>query len=413
MRVAHVLRKYNPAEWGGTETAVQRLCDGLRAHKVESVAFCPQLESDVLDDPLTRAGHSVKRFNACVPVWGISEENRRALISIGGNLLSFDLLWDLWREPKIDLVHIHTHNRLGGIGLTVSRWRNIPLVAQIHGGALDLPAATRECLDAPRRGGVEWGKLFGAPLRSRRVLECADAIITCNRTEARLLEKRYPRQRIIVQSHGVPAAEYEKDCRAAALQAFPGIAGRPVLLMAGRIDTVKNQNWVVEQSAEIFRRHSNALLVIAGSVTDPPYANAVNDSIRRLGLAQNVLLTGPLPSGDPRLIGLFQSARALLLPSLSETFGLVILEAWACGAPVISSRTSGALDLVTDGENGCLFDLAKPAEFHAAVDGMLSYPDAAARLGQAGRWLVKASYDTVTLARRVKTIYEELIQEKR
>ena len=41
MRVAHILRKYNPAEWGGTETAVQRLLDGLRAHEVDSIVYCP------------------------------------------------------------------------------------------------------------------------------------------------------------------------------------------------------------------------------------------------------------------------------------------------------------------------------------------------------------------------------------
>jgi glycosyltransferase involved in cell wall biosynthesis len=413
MQVAHVLRKYNPAEWGGTETAVQRLCDGLRAHAVESIAFCPQLESDVMDDPLTRAGHRVKRFNACVPVWGISAASRRSLVAIGGNLLSFDLLWDLWREPKVDLVHVHTQNRLGGIGLTVSRLRRIPLVAQIHGGALDLPAAARQALDAPRRGGVEWGKVFGAPLRSRRVLECADAILACNGAEAKLLRQRYPQQRIVVQPHGVPAAEYERDRRAAAQEAFPQIAGRTVLLMAGRIDTVKNQTWAVEQFAEIFLRHPNALLVVAGSVTDPPYAAALQQSVQRLGLARGVLLTGPLPSGDPRLVGLFQLARSLILPSLSETFGLVILEAWASGAPVISSRTSGALELVVDGENGCLFDLKNPREFHAAVNGVLSYPDAAARMGQAGKGLVKSKFDTVALAGRVKSLYDELIQEKR
>jgi len=412
MQVAHILRKYNPAEWGGTETAVQRLCDGLRAHDVRSLAFCPQLESDVLDDPLTRSGHRVKRFNACVPVWGISEQNRRAMVAVGGNLLSFDLMWDLWREPRVDLVHIHTGNRLGGIGLTVSRWRGIPVVAQVHGGALDLPAAAREALDAPRRGGVEWGRLFGAPLRSRRVLECVDAVIVCNNTEAELLRQKYPQQRVLVQPHGVPAHEYERDHRADARRAFPQIAGRPMFLMAGRIDKVKNQHWAVAQFAEIARRHPQALLVVAGSVTDAPYAQLLDQTIGELGLGKNILLTGPLPSGDPRLVGLFQEARALILPSLSETFGLVILEAWASGAPVISSRTSGALGLVKEGENGWLFDVAAPDGLRRAMCAALAAPETARRMGEAGRRLVKTDYDTVALAGRVKRLYDDLIRAK-
>jgi glycosyltransferase involved in cell wall biosynthesis len=244
-------------------------------------------------------------------------------------------------------------------------------------------------------------------------LECADAVVVCNRVEAQLLQERYPRQRIVLQPHGVSSADYEKDCRACAKNAFPAIVGRTVLLMAGRIDTVKNQHWVVEQFPEVLRRHPKALLVVAGSVTDPPYAAALRQTIQQLGLEQNVILTGPLPSGDPRLIGLFQQARALVLPSLSETFGLVILEAWASGTPVISSRTSGALDLVVDGDNGCLFDLKNPSEFHAAVHGVISFPAAAARMGQAGKLVVKSKYDTVTLAGRVKSLYEDLKQEKR
>src|SRR5687767_11216095 len=77
LRVAHLLRKCNPEEWGGTETAIQRLCEGLRQHEVSSVVYCPRLESGIDEDPLTRAGHSVRRFQASVPIWGISPQRRR------------------------------------------------------------------------------------------------------------------------------------------------------------------------------------------------------------------------------------------------------------------------------------------------------------------------------------------------
>src|SRR5438094_7427405 len=105
MRVVHLLRKCDPAEWGGTETAVQRLMEGLREHGVESVVFCPRVDAapergvhaaspferrgvsenpgascaanakrrerraPTLSDPLAAAGWPVRRFRACVPVW--------------------------------------------------------------------------------------------------------------------------------------------------------------------------------------------------------------------------------------------------------------------------------------------------------------------------------------------------------
>ncbi len=150
------------------------------------------------------------------------------------------------------------------------------------------------------------------------------------------------------------------------------------------------------------------LLVLAGAVTDRPYADALEERIRAEGLSRHVLLVGQLPPGDPRLVGLLQEARAVLLPSVSETFGLVILEAWAAGTPVVSSQTSGATALVEDGENGWLFDLAHPEEFHAAVGAILANPAGAAELGETGRRRVVEDYDTLVLARRMKRLYQEL-----
>jgi len=413
IRVAHVLRKYDPREWGGTETAVKRLCDGLRVHEVKSIAYAPRLTGALRSDPLASAGHRVKRFNGIVPVWGIGAEQRRALIAMGGNLISFDLIWKLANEPEIDLIHAHTQNRLGGTALTIARARGIPLVASIHGGVLDLPATAKEHLAEPLRGGFEWGKFFGAFLRSRKVLEEADAILTCNRNEARMLKEKYPNQRVIVQPHGIPAEDYAEDHRADALAAFPEIVGKRVLLMVGRIDTVKNQSWVVEQAPCIFQRYPDTVLVVAGASTDDAYLASIQAKIKQLGLQNNIIMTGGVPPQDRRLIGLFQQAIALVLPSISEPFGLVILEAWASGTPVISSRTSGGSELIQHGENGWLFDLSDPTGFHEALHEAMTKPQATKRAGELGRERVRAQFDSVVVAGQVKRLYGELIEQKR
>ncbi len=413
MQVAHLLRKYNPAEWGGTETAVKRLFDGLQHHRINSIAFCPRINPPAQRDPFTDSGFPVKRFDAFMPVWGISAEQKEALIAMGGNLMSFDAIWSLLSEKNISLIHTHTHNRLGGIALSVARLRKIPLVVTIHGGVLDLPAAAQKHLAEPLKGGIEWGKIFGLPLRSRRVLQEADAIITCNKTEAALLQKKYPQQRVIIQPHGVPAADYQKESRAKAREAFPQIVGKQLLLSVGRIDTVKNQSWLIEQASEIFAKHPDAILVLAGSCTDAAYGKSIEREIQKRGLGNQVVLTGGLPPGDPRLIGLFQEAKVLLLPSISEPFGLVILESWAAGTPVISSRTSGASDLINEGETGWLFDLNNPIKFHEILNAALANPEMTQRMGVTASALVKAKFDTNILAGAVKNLYETLIQEKR
>jgi glycosyltransferase involved in cell wall biosynthesis len=276
---------------------------------------------------------------------------------------------------------------------------------------MDLPPEMKKELNTPIRG-LEWGKVFGFLLQSRRLFPDADAVLTCNENEARLLREQYPGKRIVVQPHGVQLAVYQKDLREHALKAFRQIRDKQVLLCVGRIDPVKNQGWLIEQAPAIIQKHPCTMLVFAGPCTDEPYGETIRKRIETLGLQERVLLTGGLPSNDPRLIGLLQQAQVLLLPSKSETFGLVILEAWAAGTKVLSTRTSGACALIRDGKNGWLFDLDHPQNFHEALEQALSQTDAARRVLRSGDDEVHSRYNVGALAARMKKLYEELIEEK-
>jgi len=431
MRVIHLLRKHDPAEWGGTETAVQRLFQGLRKQGVTPVMYCPYVRGNGADTAKAgnggqtgradKNGHEpseshkgtngdIKCFKSFVPIWGISRLEKRQLISVGGNLMSFDLLPAMWREPDVALVHTHTLGRLGGIASAVARCRRLPFVVSIHGGLLDVSPALKTTFNGPAHSGFEWGKIFGLLLQSRRLIQHADAVLACNLTEAELLRKNHPGKRIEIQPHGIPMATYLQDHRAAAREAYPQIRGRDVLLSVGRIDPVKNQSWLITQAPEIFRNHPKALLVLAGACTNEAYGQSLERLVRKLGISDRVLITGGLPPEDPRLIGLMQESRAVLLPSISETFGLVLLEAWAAGSTVISSRTSGASALVRNGENGWLFDLSDPRAFHQAVSQTLLNPGLRARLAESGRELVISGYDVRSVAAQVKQLYNELIE---
>ena len=414
MKVAHVLRKYNPAEWGGTETAVKRLIDGLQANDVVPIVYAPKLQgADSSFDPIAATGCLVNRFKAFVPVCNIPEAQRQQLIAVGGNLMSFELFTQLMTETGLSVIHTHAGNRLGGIALTVAKLKRIPLIASIHGGVLDLPKKAQEFLRKPLEGGIEWGKIFGIVLRSRRVLAEADAIVTCNKREAELQQQQYPRKRVIIQPHGIPAADYAKDCREAARKAFPQIVHQKLLLVVGRIDPVKNQSWAVTQAPSILAKHPDAIIAFVGSCTDPAYGKMLEKKIQELGLEHRIILAGGLPPGDARLVGLFQEAKAVLLPSVSETFGLVILESWAAGTTVISSRTSGASDLIKHEENGWIFDLEHPNTFHQAINAVFNQPSLACRTAEAGRKLVQEKYDVNVLGAQMKRLYEELIAERK
>lgn len=424
MKTAHLLRKYVPSEWGGTETAMQQLAIGLAGRKVKSVVFCPESQDGLRGnpkepsngnavDPLTAAGCEIRPYHACLPVWGLSKVARHQAISLGGNLHSFDLPGKLTRERNVDIIHSHVVGRLGGIAQTIARRRHIPFILTIHGGVLDLSSQTLQSLKLPTRGTLEWGRILGWWWGSRRVLANADLVITCNHQEAGLLHQRYPALRIITHPHGIESGKFQIDHRETARTAFPGIRGRQVLLCVARIDVVKNQSWLIERIPQILHKHPQALIVLAGAATNQTYRDTLLRKVKALGLEKAVLFTGGLPPNDPRLLGLYQGARAMVLPSQAEPFGLVILEAWAAGTPVLASRTSGARSLIKDGENGWLFELEDAGDFHAKLDRTLTDPGQAAALRGAATRLVREKYDAHKLASEIKDIYTQLIANSR
>jgi alpha-maltose-1-phosphate synthase len=412
MRTLQLLRKYDPSEWGGTESAVSRMLHGLGEEDVESVLYCPRPRSGASGQPPAAKGCTLKYFKAHVPVWGLTAQERRQFACIGGNLFSFDLMGAMWREPRVQLIHSHTLGRLGAIADTVARRRHVPFVVTIHGGYLDLPKQLKKEFRTPERRGFDWGRLFGFLLRSRHMLEHADAILTCNPKEAALLRVRFPGKRIQVQPHGVPVEGYKSDARNLALEAWPRLRGRRLLVCVGRVDPVKNQLWLVDQVPELCKRDPTFLLVLAGPCSDESYRNLLWQRVAELGVDHAVMFTGGLPPGDPRLTGLFQLAGLAVLPSVSETFGLVLLEAWAAGAAVMASRTSGAMALVRHGENGWLFDLERPESFHEAARVALNGCGLRERFGAAGRAMVQAQYDVPVIGRRTRQLYYQLIEEK-
>ncbi|MBK8040806.1 MAG: glycosyltransferase family 4 protein [Verrucomicrobiaceae bacterium] len=409
MHIAHILRKYEPAQWGGTETAVLRLIQGLQTHGISSAVHAPKISALDASDPIRDIGAKVSRYHAFAPVLGISASQRAELTSWGGNLFSFDLFARLL-QSKADVIHSHALNRIAGIGLRVARWKKIPHVVTLHGGALDIPSEVSEKLTAPLQGGFEWGKALGAFVQSRRVLELTDAIFTCNPREAQLLQQKYPQQRIIVQPHSVPAAQYAVDHRAAALKAFPQIAGRDLIVKVARLDPAKNLPWLVRQLPDLKRRHPKAMLVLIGAGTTQSVVEELHREIERLGLQNDVLLTGGLVSGSAELIGLIQQARVFALSSTAEPFGIVILEAWAAGTPVLSSRTSGPIALIDHGRTGLLYDLETPATFHQAIDAVFNDAHLHRHLREEARAHVLAEFDVPSIAARVARVYDGLHQ---
>lgn len=374
MRIAHVLRKYDPSEWGGVETAVLQLMHGLRAAGVDNTVYAPKLAQPTqVADPFAAAGFAVRRYRATLPVLGITADERQRRLAVGGNILSLDLPARLLMDG-VDVLHAHTLNRIGGAVRVVSKVRNVPYAVSIHGGYLDLPPSVVSEMVAQGRRGFDWGKPFGLALGSRRVVDDAAAVFAVNPREAELLQEKYPHLNVECMPLSIDPKPFAQSHVETANRALAITPERKVILCVCRIHPVKNQLLLIEAVDRLRREFPDLLLVLVGGVTDASYSDALRQTVAERGLENHVRILDPLPPGQPTLVGLYQRADLFALASDAETFGLVLIEATLARTPFVASDTSGATHVAGVCESGQLFRRGDVDDFVRVARERLANP---------------------------------------
>lgn len=156
-------------------------------------------------------------------------------------------------------------------------------------------------------------------------------------------------------------------------------------LFAGRFQTQKNLFWLIDQIASLKR--SGTRPFILHFVGDGPLRDRLRDHSKNLGIEECLVWHGWVDKDGLREI--YRSADCFVNPSLYEGMPNVVLEAVACGLPVIASRVAGNDEVVRHGETGWLFDLDEPAAFLTALRTLMADPELARRMGQKGRaWVL-------------------------
>jgi D-inositol-3-phosphate glycosyltransferase len=185
----------------------------------------------------------------------------------------------------------------------------------------------------------------------------------------------------------------------------------PLLLFVGRIQPLKGADVAVRALAEL-TSFPDAHLVIVGGPSGPrgtDHLAHVEALVARSGVAARVHLVAPQP--HELLSTYYRAADVCVVPSRSESFGLVALEAAACGTPVVAAAVGGLTTLVDHGRTGYLVEDPTPGQFAEAVARVLGSPDVAARLATAA--VVRARrYTWTEAAALLRTTYEELTAER-
>ncbi len=407
MKTVQLPRRFVRHVWGGTETVVLETSKRLPDSGHETEIFCLDAMAKEPDDSMD--GVPIRRFPYFYPYLGLASEAKQALDGKGGNAFSFPLMRALKTEPGLDLIHLHTSKRIGGIGRLVARQRDIPYLVSLHGGVYDVPANEAASWTEPTRGSWEWGKALGLWVGSRRVLDDAAAILCVGAEERLRVQEKFPEKRVEYLPNGVDLERFKTGPGASFRKRHRIPEDSRVILNVGRIDIQKGQLVAVAALHRVLDDAPDTHLVLVGPVTNPEYEQRIRNEARERGIADHLTL---IPGVDPKsdeLAGAYNAADVFFLPSLHEPFGIVILEAWGAGLPVVASRVGGVPSLVSEGRNGLLVEPGNDVKAARALKFLLADGAKRAALGAEGLKTAETHYSWDRITARLATIYEEVV----
>ena len=292
--------------------------------------------------------------------------------------------WGRWPRPARAVDAIHANYWLSGLaGHTLKHELGVPLLVTFHTLDRVKADASPEELRAaePARRAVAEAEIVG----------CADAVVASCSVEADQLVDLYGADptRIVIVAPGVDHAFFSPGDQEQARRAVGLRAGQPVMLFAGRIQPLKGVTVAVDALAQVRSAGPDRLrstsLVVLGGPSGPHGLEelaAVEGRIEAHGLQSAVRLLPP--QRHEMLSSYYRAADACVVPSHSESFGLVALEAAACGVPVVAAAVGGLTTLVDDRRTGYLVEGRDPADYARPLAAILADPALAGALGRAG-----------------------------
>jgi len=401
-KIIQVPRRFVRQEWGGTETVIIETSHELHKLGYEVEIFTSKALSDISRESIL--GVPVRRFAYFYPRLGLRREDKLRLDMRGGNVFSLKFLLAILFTRNIKVIHLHTGGFLGGFVRLVSRLRKIPYVLSIHGGALDLPARQLKEIVAPLKGSFNWGKIFEVALRCSRVNQDAAAIICVCESERELMAKRYPQTKVVYVPNGVDIKRFASGDAARFKDKF-ATGGKDILLYVGGFYPQKNHFVLLEAFAETLKSHPQTVLVLIGVAYDKAFYEKLTNQIAALNIAASVILLPNLKFEDNMLIDAYAAASVFVFPSKYETFGIVALEAWAAGKPVICGKVGGLVSFIRDKENGLFFDVDSAQDLQHKIAMLLDDKDLAAKLAHNGAVEVQ-NYSWSKITEKLAAIYE-------
>jgi len=303
------------------------------------------------------------------------------------------------KEVKMfDIIHLHEYTTFQNIIIHhYARKYGVPYILQPHGSL--------SRIDAWRRLKWFYDVLFGY-----RLLRDASKVIALSRVEANQYRcMGVPEEKIAIIPNGLDLSEFANLPPKGAFKRKFGIPEeKKIILYLGRIHKIKGIDFLIKAYAHLINdmHYKDVLLVIAGP--DDGYLKEAKSLTSALGISKHVLFTGPLYGQDK--LEAYVDSDVVVLPSRYETFPMTILEAYACGKPVIASKVGGLEDLIINGETGLLFEAGNIKRLTRSIFNLINSDNIAKEMGLKSKNFVRENFTVEEVVERLKKVYQELLE---
>ncbi|MDA3030718.1 MAG: glycosyltransferase [Actinomycetota bacterium] len=373
---------------GGMNVYVRELVSSLSQIGIECTTFTRADREGLPAEVLVEPGHRVVHIEA-----GPHHLPKEALPDISDQFCHGVMDW-IHANEKPDIIH-GNYWLSGVVGHHLKHELNVPFVSTFH----TLARVKAEGGDPEPK----WRDRAEA-----EIIQCSDAICVSCVEEEEQFRRLYGDSlgRIEIVAPGVEHAFFTPGDQAGARRAINVDPDVPFILFVGRIQPLKGPDVAIRALAALGR--PDAQLAIVGGASGrngDVQASEAHALVDELGLHGQVHFIEPKPHHI--LSTWYRAADIVLVPSRSESFGLVALEAASCGVPVVASAVGGLLSLVDDGETGYLIDGRNPDNYADAMRRILDDSELAASMGKAGVERAK-DYTWRAAAERLRDVYAEL-----
>lgn len=371
---------------GGMNVYIRELVSSLAQAGADATVYVRRWTNDLPDVVEVEPGFRVVHVDAG-PV-GLAKEALPDIVDEFTEVVGNHLVAD-----PADV--IHANYWLSGVaGHRLKHQLELPLVTTFH----TLARVKAETGDAEPQRRID---------AEAEVIRCADVITANSVTELHELVSHYGADpdRVEIVPPGVDHAFFSPGTRAGARQAL-GFGPAPLLLFVGRIQPLKGVDVAVEALAELGMPDAR-LLIVGGSsgLEGDGEVRKIEKLIADRGLIDQVTMVPPQPHHV--LSTYYRAADVCLVPSRSESFGLVALEAAACGTPVVASDVGGLRTLIDHGRTGFRIAGRNPADYAAATRRILTDPKLAHDLSVQAADAATA-YTWTSMAARLRRVYDDL-----